>query len=205
MKLKVCGMRNEANIIALSKIQLDFIGFIFHENSSRNVSEARLISTPKNISRVGVFVNKKVDFIKEKTTNYKLDYIQLHGSESPEFCKEIKMLGLGIIKAFNISAAFNFSVLSPYEPHCDYFLFDAFGKNAGGNGVTFNWELLSNYNGGIPFLLSGGIDDTMVSALKEITHPQFYGIDINSRFEIKPALKNIPKIKCFSANLHNTN
>jgi len=202
LKLKVCGMRNSNNIKELSEIQPDFIGFIFHEKSSRNVSETVLTDTPKNISRVGVFVNESEKFIINKMKQYHLDYIQLHGSESPEFCNEIKELGVGIIKAFNISDKFNFSSLSPYELVCDYLLFDAFGKQAGGNGITFNWELLSKYQGETPFLLSGGINGTMPDELKKIKHPQFIGIDINSGFEIAPALKNIDKIKSFKNELH---
>ena len=202
LKLKVCGMRNSANINELIEVQPDFIGFIFHEKSPRNVSDNIIIPTSDNIHRVGVFVNKSVEFIKEKKEQYKLDYIQLHGSESPEFCNDIKNIGAGIIKAFNISEDFNFSNLKDYESHCDYFLFDAFGRNAGGNGITFNWDLLNNYQGKIPFLLSGGIDETMADSIKKNKHPQFTGIDINSGFETEPALKNIEKIKTFKNELY---
>ena len=201
LKLKVCGMRNSENITSLSTIQPDFIGFIFHEQSSRNISQTILIGTPENINRVGVFVNKSKEFIAGKIKQYHLDYIQLHGTESSEFCSEIKKLKVGIIKAFNISENFNFSKLSTYESSCDYLLFDAFGKQAGGNGITFNWELLSKYKGNTPFLLSGGIDETMTVEIKKIRHPQFVGVDINSRFELEPALKNIGKIKCFSKSI----
>jgi len=198
-------MRNSTNIKELSEILPDFIGFIFHEKSSRNVSETALTNTPKNICRVGVFVNESKEFINNKIKNYQLDYIQLHGSESPEFCAEIKELEVGVIKAFNISEEFNFTNLSPYKSVCDYFLFDAFGKQAGGNGITFNWELLSKYNGETPFLLSGGIDETMAEELKNITHLQFIGVDINSGFELAPALKNIDKIKRFNESIRNIN
>lgn len=201
LKLKVCGMRNNINIKELSEVQPDFIGFIFHELSSRNVSQAVLIDTPENINRVGVFVNKSKEFIADKIKQYHLDYIQLHGTESAEFCSEIKELEVGVIKAFNISENFDFSKLNTYESVCDYLLFDAFGKQAGGNGITFNWELLSTYKGNTPFLLSGGIDDTMTDELKKIRHPQFVGVDINSGFELEPALKNIGKIKCFSKSI----
>ena len=201
LKLKVCGMRNNINIKELSEVQPDFIGFIFHELSSRNVSQAVLIDTPENINRVGVFVNKSKEFIADKIKQYHLDYIQLHGTESAEFCSEIKELEVGVIKAFNISENFDFSKLNTYESVCDYLLFDAFGKQAGGYGITFNWELLSTYKGNTPFLLSGGIDDTMTDELKKIRHPQFVGVDINSGFELEPALKNIGKIKCFSKSI----
>jgi len=204
LKLKVCGMRDSANIKELSEVKPDFIGFIFHEKSSRDVAEIVLMDTPKNINRVGVFVNKSKDFIINKMKQYHLDYIQLHGTESPDFCNDIKGLEVGVIKAFNISDNFDFSSLTSYESVCDYLLFDAFGKQAGGNGITFNWDLLSKYKGKTPFLLSGGIDDTMGDELKKITHPQFTGIDINSGFELAPALKNIEKIKCFSEDIRSS-
>lgn len=205
LKLKVCGMRDSDNITALSEVQPDFIGFIFHEKSSRNISKTVLTNTPENIARVGVFVNESEKFITSKIKQYHLDYIQLHGTESPEFCTKIKNLGVGIIKAFNLFESFDFSSLSNYEQQCDYLLFDAFGKQAGGNGITFNWELLSKYKGKTPFLLSGGINETMVDEIKNITHQKFIGIDINSGFETKPALKDIDKIKCFSRNIRNIN
>jgi len=205
LKLKVCGMRDSENINALSEVQPDFIGFIFHEKSSRNISEAVLTNTPENIDRVGVFVNKSIAFIANKIEQYHLDYIQLHGNESPKFCNEIKNLEVGVIKAFNISENFDFSSLINYEQQCDYLLFDAFGKQAGGNGITFNWELLTKYKGKTPFLLSGGIDYTMADEIKKITHQQFKGIDINSGFELEPAFKNIEKIKCFSDSIKNRN
>jgi len=201
LKLKVCGMRNSTNIKELVVIKPDFIGFIFHKKSSRNVSEPIQIDTIKSISRVGVFVNESKEFIANKIKQYHLDYVQLHGTESPEFCNDIKRLEVGIIKAFNISEEFNFSSLNPYESVCDYLLFDAFGKKAGGNGITFNWHLLNKYQGETPFLLSGGIDETMVDSIKKITHSQFVGIDINSGFEIEPALKNISKIKKFKQSV----
>jgi len=204
LKLKVCGMRNSKNITALSTIQPDFIGFIFHKKSLRNISETMLMDTPKRISRVGVVVNETAAFILAKIDQYNLDYIQLHGTETPEFCNEIKKLGVGVIKAFNVSEKFKFSSLATYDTVCDYFLFDAFGKQAGGNGITFNWELLSKYQGKTPFLLSGGIHETMVDELQKIRHPQFIGVDINSGFELAPALKNIEKIKCFSEGIRGT-
>lgn len=202
LKLKVCGMRDNTNITALSEIKPDFIGFIFHKKSSRNVSEPIQTDSSKNCFRVGVFVNETQAFIFDKIKKYHLDYVQLHGAESPEFCNDIREQGIKIIKAFNISDDFNFSNITSYEPLCDYFLFDAFGKRAGGNGITFNWRLLNKYNGKTAFLLSGGIDATMANQIKELKHSKFAGIDINSGFEIEPAFKNIEKIKAFKNELY---
>ena len=201
LQLKVCGMANSSNIAELVKIQPNFIGFIFHEASPRNITKTPELNIPSTIKKVGVFVNKEADFINKKVNEFGLDYIQLHGKESPLLCEKLKKEGLKIIKAFNIHEDFDFKQLEGYESCCDYFLFDAFGKNAGGNGIIFNWELLKNYKGEIPFLLSGGIDETMVQTIKHFEHPQFAGIDINSGFEIKPALKDVERIKKFKQNI----
>jgi phosphoribosylanthranilate isomerase len=203
LKLKVCGMRNRENIIALSKVKPEFIGFIFHEKSSRNISDNLIQSTPDTIIRVGVFVDENINFILDKIKLHNLNCVQLHGKESTEFCAEVKKLGIDVIKAFNISEQFNFSTLKNYEETCNYFLFDAAGKNAGGNGIVFNWDLISNYTGRTPFLLSGGIDETMTKTIKDLKHPLLVGVDINSGFETKPAVKNIIAIKKFSDSIKN--
>lgn len=202
LKLKVCGMRDNTNIEALSELKPNFIGFIFHEKSSRNISESINVNLPESIGKVGVFVDKPLEFILEKMRLFNLDFIQLHGKETPEFCSVLKNDEIKVIKAFNISEAFDFTILKAYEPYCDYFLFDAFGKQAGGNGILFNWDLLKNYKGTIPFLLSGGIDHTMTTIIKNFNHSKFVGIDINSGFETAPALKDIKTIKAFKHELY---
>ena len=201
MKLKVCGMRDHRNLEELIKLQPDFMGFIFHKESPRNVFEKLSLEFPKTINKVGVFVNKEEAFISEKYTDYDLDYIQLHGNETPKDCQKLKKKGFKIIKAFNISEDFDFQALQAYASYCDYFLFDAFGEYAGGNGIVFNWDLLRKYTGEVPFLLSGGIEDTMAKEINNLQHLMFAGIDINSGFEIKPALKDIEKIKKFKQDL----
>ena len=195
LKIKVCGMREHENIDQLIRLKPDFIGFIFHEKSLRNVTEVPKTKIPKNIKKVGVFVNKSIDFILNKTAKFNLDFVQLHGDESPEFCKKLHQKKIPVIKAFNIDLTFDFKKPEKYQAYCSYFLFDAKGKLAGGNGILFDWTILQNYKNKTPFLLSGGIDETMANQIKNFTHPQFKGIDINSKFEIKPALKDIKKIK----------
>jgi len=197
MKLKVCGMRSSENISELIKLKPDFIGFIFHEKSPRNVIELPQVVIPKNIKKTGVFVDKPMTFIQEKAKRFDLDYIQLHGKESPKFCKILQAEGFRLIKAFTITSNFDFEQTKAYESYCEFFLFDAFGKQAGGNGITFNWELLQKYKGNTPFLLSGGINNTMVKDVLDFNHKQYKGIDINSGFELKPAIKNIEQIKTF--------
>ena len=199
--LKVCGMRDKNNISDLIEIQPDFIGLIFHEKSPRNVEIHTKTSIPSDIGTVGVFVNETEGFVLDKINEFDLKYIQLHGSESPHFCKNIKRLNRKVIKAFNIHPEFDFSEIEEYTPYCDYFLFDAFGKNAGGNGITFDWNLLDNYKGDTPFFLSGGIDAEMAENLRTINHPMYKGVDVNSKFEIEPGLKNIEKIKLFKEKL----
>jgi len=202
LQLKVCGMREPENLAQLIAVEPNFIGFIFHEKSPRNVDNPISIKAPKNIRKVGVFVDQTESFILEKIQEFQLEFIQLHGNESPHFCKKIKALKRKVIKAFNLHDNFNFQILENYTPYCDYFLFDAFGEQPGGNGITFNWKLLDRYKGEIPFLLSGGIDENMVPELTKISHPMFAGIDINSKFETKPGIKNIEKIKAFKNELY---
>ncbi|MDG1475909.1 MAG: phosphoribosylanthranilate isomerase [Vicingaceae bacterium] len=201
LQLKVCGMRDTQNLSDLINLQPDFIGLIFHEKSPRNVEKHTQTSIPREIGTVGVFVNETEGFVLDKINEFDLKYIQLHGSESPHFCKNIKRLNRKVIKAFNIHPEFDFTELEKYTPYCDYFLFDAFGKNAGGNGITFDWKLLDKYKGETPFFLSGGIDSNMSTSLKEINHKMYKGVDINSKFEIEPGLKNIEKIKKFKDEL----
>jgi phosphoribosylanthranilate isomerase len=201
LKLKVCGMRDSQNIAELIKLSPDFIGFIFHEESARNITHFPEIKIPSHIHKAGVFVNKDVEFILQKAETHQLDYVQLHGKETPSFCNEVKEKNIKIIKAFNIHEDFDFEQLGAYEGLCDYFLFDAFGRNAGGNSITFNWQLLDKYRGDTPFLLSGGIDGSMAKTIKAIKHPHLMGIDINSGFEIEAGLKDIQKIKAFKDEL----
>ncbi|MFT6688089.1 MAG: phosphoribosylanthranilate isomerase [Saprospiraceae bacterium] len=134
---------------------------------------------------------------------YKLDLIQLHGDESPVFCENLKEGKLKIIKAFQIDDQFNFSLLNEYEGTVDYFLFDTKSKSYGGSGRKFNWSLLSNYSYKTPFFLSGGINEKDISEIKKIKTLTIEAIDINSCFEISPALKNIPKVSEFIKRVKN--
>lgn len=186
-------MRNAKNIAALVALEPDFIGFIFHEKSPRNVVEIPKASIPETIKKVGVFVNKPIAFVLQKTANFNLDYVQLHGNESPEYCKILQEKAK-VIKAFNIKADFDFDKLQAYQNSCSLFLFDAFGKKAGGNGVVFNWDLLANYKGTTPFLLSGGITPAMAKKVTAFKHKKYIGIDINSGFELAAAEKDIDAI-----------
>ena len=199
--LKVCGMKEAGNITELVALHPDFIGFIFHELSPRYCDRPPETMIPEYIRKVGVFVNKSQEYILLIKEEYQLDMIQLHGTESPDFCREIQQSVAPVIKAFNLHDDFNFDTLKPYEEACAFFLFDASGPLAGGNGIIFNWQILEQYRGTTPFLLSGGIDENMAEAIKRINHPAFYGIDINSRFETLPGIKDVNKIKRFKNEL----
>ncbi len=197
MKIKVCGMRDENNILKILEEPPDFIGFIFYEQSSRfvgDISPNIMELIPAYVGKTGVFVNAPVDLVIEKTKTYKLDYIQLHGSESTAYCKELNKalmnLSAGIIKVFNINEEFNFEKLADYEPLVDYFLFDTKGKLPGGNGEIFNWQLLKNYQSKKPFFLSGGIGPEHLEQIAHLNLKGLFAIDVNSKFEKKPAIKN---------------
>jgi phosphoribosylanthranilate isomerase len=202
LKLKVCGMRLAANIAAVAELQPDYLGFIFYEKSPRLISEvsAELIKyIPSEIKTVGVFVNEDLEKVKEKVNLLKLKAVQLHGSESPDYCEALKASfpALEVIKAFGIDEEFDFSALEPYLVVVDYFLFDTKTKAHGGSGKTFNWSVLDRYTYTKPYFLSGGIDLEHVPAIKNINDERLYALDINSRFEIEPGLKDAEKIKEF--------
>lgn len=201
MKIKVCGMRDAENISELVKLKPDFIGFIFYNKSKRFIADFPQVNFPKGIKKVGVFVNENTKTIIDKVKKHQLDFVQLHGHETPEYCSKLYHYKIKIIKAFSVDENFDFNSIESYKNYCKYFLFDTKGENFGGNGIKFNWEILQKYRGKIPFLLSGGISKNEVLEIQKIKHPAFEGVDINSGFEIEPALKNIDDIKEFKNNL----
>jgi len=207
MKVKVCGMKYNDNIDQISKMKPEYMGFIFYKKSSRFVNKvlntSQIKKLPKSIKKVGVFVKETVSEIETIVKKYSLDIVQLHGDESPDYCKKLKEKNIKVIKAFQIEDAFNFSDLNEYEEHVDFFLFDTKSKGYGGSGMKFNWKILSNYNNKIPFFLSGGINETDISEMKKIKELNIEAIDINSCFEISPALKNTSKVSTFIKKVKN--
>ncbi len=195
MKLKICGMKYPENMLEVGSLLPDYMGFIFWERSARYF-DGIIPELPKSIQKVGVFVNASLEEILEKIEKHDLQAVQLHGDESVEFCENLKkkMPKLTeVIKVFSILDTFDFAVLKPYESVCDYFLFDTKGKLPGGNGTTFDWKVLEKYPSTKPFFLSGGIGLDEMEAVNEIlkTNLPVYAIDVNSKFEIEPGLKNI--------------
>lgn len=196
MKLKVCGMRNDENIMELAKLLPDFMGLIFYEKSPRDVKENLLFEDfPQGIKRVGVFVNPEIDMVKEKVENYHLDMLQLHGEETIDFVKLLGTLGLPLIKAISVSDSLPMEKISAYETYVDYFLFDTKTPAYGGSGNKFDWSILLDYHSGVPFFLSGGIDLEDVQEIRKLNLKRLYAIDVNSRFEHSPGVKNIGKIQ----------
>ena len=202
--VKVCGMREAENIREVEALGIDLMGFIFWPKSGRYVSE-RPAYLPTNCKRVGVFVDEDIETVKRIADDYALDYIQLHGHELADYCAQLR--GFKLIKAFNIATTEDFKQTEPYTGIVDYFLFDTKGKSVGGNGEKFDWSVLSAYDGNTPFLLSGGIgpDDAEVltSHFSPLTSKKCAGIDLNSRFEQAPGLKDINKLKDFLNALNN--
>ncbi len=205
-KLKICGMKYATNIAAVAELQPDYLGFIFYSKSPRFISEvsAELIKyVPSSIKTVGVFVDEDIDVVKQYAIKYNLKAIQLHGKESSAYCSEMKQMGVEVVKAFGIYAGFDFSKLSDYENVVDYFLFDTQTPVHGGSGKVFDWELLKNYKLKKPYFLSGGIELAHASTLKKIDDPRFYAVDVNSKFETEPGIKDVQKLKEFINELSN--
>ncbi|MBT8266070.1 MAG: phosphoribosylanthranilate isomerase [Bacteroidia bacterium] len=205
MKLKVCGMKYQDNIEAVVALKPDLLGFIFYERSSRYIPKDHHLKIPNSILKVGVFVDAELKEIKQRINNYALEFIQLHGHESPEFCSRVQQLGVKVIKVFSILNTFDFNQLEAFEPDCDYFLFDTKGELPGGNGIAFDWKILESYPSNKPFFLSGGIGldqiDNLHSFLKSEAAAHCYAIDVNSKFELEPGLKNINELKVFKSQL----
>jgi phosphoribosylanthranilate isomerase len=206
IKLKICGMKETENIKEISALNPDYLGFIFWEKSKRNMTLDSIPELHETTKRVGVFVNASIQEIASKINQYQLDIIQLHGNESIIFCKNVKKLGVEVIKVFSMDSNFNFSVVKEYVFAVDYFLFDTKGKLPGGNGITFNWNVLENYHFNVPYFLSGGIGTTEIDGLKRFLKlpaaNKCYGIDVNSRFEKKPGIKNKIKLQKFKKLLY---
>ena len=193
-------MREADNIRDVEQLKVDMIGFIFYPKSPRCLCElpAYMLDAAK---RVGVFVNEDKKEIEILADRFSLDYIQLHGNESPEYCHSLRSTGLRLIKAFSIARRKDFENTEAYEKSCDYFLFDTKCEQHGGSGNQFDWTMLNSYKGKKPFLLSGGINPYSAPTLKELRHPQLAGFDLNSRFETKPGLKEVERLKFFLEQL----
>lgn len=201
--IKVCGMREPANIAAVAAVPPDFMGFIFYPKSGRYVGEALATEQVRGLPcrTVGVFVNETTAVVQEQVARFDFDMVQLHGHETPAQCAELQAAGVAVMKAFALDSAFNFDQLTAYAPHCAYFLFDTKGEQPGGNGTTFDWELLRTYDLPTPYFLAGGLGEEHAEILKGLRLPGLYAVDLNSRFEQRPGLKDAARLTDMAARL----
>ena len=206
MRIKVCGMRNPENIFALAELKPDYLGLIFYPLSKRFVGDldkSVLGVLPKSIKLTGVFVDESLENVLEIVQKFNLSAIQLHGSESVEYCRELKreltrtshFIEIEIWKAFGISSSFDFETLNSFQNNVDSFLFDTKTVEHGGSGISFDWRVLSEYKLDKPFFLSGGISPENILEVFNLNHKQLLGVDLNSKFEIEPGLKDIDSLQ----------
>ena len=195
-------MRDPKNIREVEELGVDWMGFILYAKSPRFVPIVPNY-LPKKAKRVGVFVDMNKDGLLIFIAAYQLDMVQFHGKESPHFIRDMRELvpGLKTMKAFSISTKEDLLATEAYEGVCDYFLFDTKCDSVGGSGISFNWNLLENYQGKTPFLLSGGIGPESIPALRKFHHPKWVGIDLNSRFESDKAYKDVGLLKEFLSQI----
>lgn len=203
LTVKVCGMRSPDNIRRVEALGcVDIMGFIFYPKSPRYV-ESVPEYLPQSCKKAGVFVNEEVERILEVCLRFKLDYIQLHGTESAECCARLLDRGVKVIKTFSIESPLDLEVTRRYEGLCSYFLFDTKSVLPGGSGKVFDWSILEDYEGDTRFFLSGGIGLEYVDRLRNFRHDKWCGIDLNSRFETSPALKDVGRLGRFFMKLSN--
>jgi phosphoribosylanthranilate isomerase len=208
MRIKVCGMTEPEQVAQLAGVGVSFAGFIFYPKSPRYVFKnmtTTQIRKENSINKVGVFVNSTIEEVLHMVDECRLHMVQLHGDESPKFCEKIADY-VSVVKAFRLSE--NDSVewmIRPYMEMCDMFMFDTMGVGYGGTGKKFDWSVLKNETIGKPFFLSGGIEPGDEGKLKEFAEEPvakaLFAVDINSRFELSPGIKDMEKVKLFTKNL----
>lgn len=224
--IKVCGMHDEDNMRAVASLDIDMMGFIFYPKSPRYVSQimsragiipdyskerlrqlqgdAQQVAGTRQPKRVGVFVDDMPQTIVTRVFNYRLDFVQLNGDESPVMIENLKRTlipditpQIGIIKTLHIASAEDIEATRQFDGVVDYFLFDTPSEDKGGNGTPFDWTILDGYQGRTPFLLSGGIGPEDVKRIKAFQHPMFAGVDVNSEFETEPGIKDVGSLRGF--------
>ena len=199
--IKVCGMTQGDNIREIEALGVDLIGFNFYPKSPRCLSQMPDY-LPQQARRVGVFVNQPKEEVTMYADRFGLDYLQLHGTESPGYCRTLQAAGFHPIKVFSIARAKDLESIHEYEGLCEYFLFDTKTPRYGGSGEQFDWSLLRHYHGRTPFLLGGGINAYSAKAIHALRHPQLAGVDLNSRFELSPGIKDAERVRNFIKELN---
>jgi phosphoribosylanthranilate isomerase len=201
LKIKVCGLTDPENVKEIAVTNPEFMGFIFYPGSLRYIgdkpADSLFRSVPPHIRKTGVFVNEVIQVIIDSVKLFGLDLVQLHGNEPADYCEYLKNEGLTIIKAFGINNESDFKIPESYMDVCDYFLFDTSTAGYGGSGNKFDWTGINKYILDKPFFLGGGIGTEDVPLIKQLNHPQLFAVDINSRFETMPGIKEPKKVKDF--------
>jgi phosphoribosylanthranilate isomerase len=195
IKVKICGMRDAANIREVGELHPDYMGFIFYKKSPRYVGDDFVLPENSVTEPVGVFVNEEKGEIFKRLRSINSNIAQLHGNEKPAECDELKSRGITVVKVFSIDDDFDFGTTEQYEDVADYFLFDTKGKLYGGNAKAFNWEKLQEYNQRLPFFLSGGLNAGNMNGLRTLMGMNLHAVDLNSGVEDTPGMKNIERIR----------
>lgn len=206
--IKVCGMRDAQNIREIDAIEgVDMIGLIFWPGSKRYVAE-KPEYLPQNAMRAGVFVDADLDEVVAKVKEYDLGIVQMHGEENLAYVSELRKMLLAadcklpkIVKAIPVSSRSSVLKAMMWDGYVDGILFETPTNGYGGSGVSFDWSLLSSYRARTPFFLTGGIGPQSLEALKEFEHPQWIGVDLNSRFETAPGVKDVEAVSHFVKEL----
>lgn len=197
MKIKVCGMKNPENIEAVAALAPDYMGFICYDLSPRFIAALPsdvIEALPSSIYKTAVFVNESAEKIRLLIQQFGFNAVQLHGQEEPAFCDALRDQAT-VFKAFGVDNYFDFNQLNAYVSHVDYFMFDTKTEGHGGSGKTFDWEILNKYQLDVPFFICGGLSLDNLEKVKQIKHPAFYGVDLNSRFETEPGLKDADRLR----------
>lgn len=200
MRVKVCGMSFPGNVAAVDALGVDSLGFVFYPNSPRCVTTPPEKLPPTRAKRVGVFVDQDEDEILSAVGRYGLDGVQLHGAESPDFCRRLRGSlppGTLLVKAVGVASSEDLTTALAYEEVADGLLFDTRCATHGGSGRRFDWSLLSRYRGNLPFLLSGGLGPGDEERVRSFRHPRCLGVDLNSRFELSPGVKDVAALARF--------
>jgi len=200
LKIKICGMKEPGNIREIAGLEPDYMGFIFYPGSGRfagDLSPGALKGFPDSIRKVAVFVNAPREEILAACRDLSINIVQLHGDESPDFCRSFREKGFRVIKAFRVGQGLDRKEMDRYADACDFLLLDASGEGFGGTGRQFDWGQLRDYNTPLPFFLSGGIGPGDAGRIMAMDIPSLYAVDLNSRFELKPGVKNKQDLETF--------
>ena len=205
MNIKVCGITQLKQLQQLEGLNIDFAGLIFYKDSPRymvdKIDKAALKNSDFDLKKTGVFVNPEMIDVLDAIDEYGLDVVQLHGNESAEMCDDLTA-EVEVIKAFRVDNKTNIDeMIAPYDAVCDYYLFDTAGKEPGGNGKKFDWTILTRAKIEKPFFISGGISVDDIPAIKKFKHPDFFGVDLNSRFEKEPGVKDMGLVLQFKQGM----